>query len=110
MLDAVAALATGDVVIALRDATLDGVSIRQGEYVARVDGTAVASGASFHEVARRLFERLLAVPRDVLTLLSGEGAPPLDGLVEELAERHPELELDVHDGGQPHHPLLVSAE
>jgi hypothetical protein len=23
---------------------------------------------------------------------------------------HPELELDVHDGGQPHYPLLLAAE
>ena len=34
----------------------------------------------------------------------------LNGLLEELAGRYPELELDVHDGGQPHYPLLLSAE
>jgi hypothetical protein len=27
-----------------------------------------------------------------------------------LAEEHPELELDVHAGGQPHYPLLLLAE
>jgi hypothetical protein len=53
---------------------------------------------------------LLAEPRDVLTLLHGEGAPPLNGLLDELAAEHPELELDVHEGGQPHYPLLLSAE
>jgi hypothetical protein len=46
----------------------------------------------------------------VLTLLRGEGAPPLNGLIDGLAEQHPELELDVHEGGQPHYPLLLSAE
>ena len=46
----------------------------------------------------------------MLTLLRGEGAPPLNRLLDELAERHPELELDVHEGGQPHYPLLLSAE
>ena len=34
---------------------------------------------SFDEVARALLERLLAEPRDVLTLLRGEDAPPLNG-------------------------------
>jgi uncharacterized protein len=110
MLNAVAAVATGEIAIASREATVDGVSIREGEYLARLNGTAVAAGPGFHEVARRLLERLLADPRDVLTLLTGEGAPSLDGLLEELTERHPDLEFDVHDGGQPHHPLLVSAE
>jgi uncharacterized protein len=110
MVEAVAAVATGEVAIASRSVTVDGVSLREGEYLARLDGRAVAAGPSFHEVARGLLERLLAEPRDVLTLVTGEGAPPLDGLIEELAERHPDLELDVHEGGQPHHPLLVSAE
>jgi len=27
-----------------------------------------------------------------------------------VADRHPELELEVHAGGQPHYPLLLSAE
>jgi hypothetical protein len=110
MLDVVAAVATGEIAIASREATVDGVSIREGEYLARLNGTVVAAGRSFQGVARDLLERLLADPRDVLTLLTGEGAPRLDGLLEELAEQHPDLELDVHDGGQPHYPLLVSAE
>jgi DAK2 domain fusion protein YloV len=110
MLDAIAALTTGEIAIASRSVIVDGVSIREGEYLARLEGTAVAAGPSFHEVARVLLERLLAEPRDVLTLLTGKGAPQLDGLLEELTERHPDLELDTHDGGQPHYPLLVSAE
>ena len=83
---------------------------REGEFLALLDGEAVAAGAGFDEVARALIERLLAEPRDVLTLLRGEGAPSLNGLLDELAEQHPELELDVHEGGQPHYPLLLSAE
>ena len=45
-----------------------------------------------------------------LTLVTGRDAPPLNGLVGELAERHPGLEIDVQEGGQPHYPLLLSAE
>jgi hypothetical protein len=46
----------------------------------------------------------------VLTLLAGEAAPALDGLVEHVREAYPDVELDVHDGGQPHYPLLLAAE
>ena len=53
---------------------------------------------------------MLAEPRGVLTLLTGEDAPVLDGLLAELRSQHPELELDVHQGGQPHYPLLLAAE
>jgi hypothetical protein len=46
----------------------------------------------------------------VLTFLTGDEPPALDALLAELASSHPELELDVHDGGQPHYPLLLAAE
>jgi len=46
----------------------------------------------------------------VLTLLTGEDEPELEGLLRTLQERHPEVELDVQPGGQPHYPLLLSAE
>ena len=57
-----------------------------------------------------MLERLLAEPRGVLTLLTGADEPELDGVLAWLQEHHPELELDVHSGGQPHYPLLLSAE
>ncbi|HSB39485.1 MAG TPA: DAK2 domain-containing protein [Gaiellaceae bacterium] len=110
MQEALAGVATGEVTVASRDASSDGVAVRRGEYLGLLDGTAVASGPSFDDVARELLGRLLSEPRDVLTLLHGEGAPSLNGLVDELASEHPELELDVHEGGQPHYPLLLSAE
>jgi fatty acid kinase len=107
---ALAGLATGEIAIATRAASSNGVPVQEGEYLALLDGDAVASGAAFDEVARTLLERLLAEPRDVLTLLTGDGAPPLTALLDAVAAEHPELEVDVHEGGQPHYPLLLSAE
>jgi dihydroxyacetone kinase-like predicted kinase len=31
-------------------------------------------------------------------------------LLERVADDHPELEVEVHEGGQPHYPLLLGAE
>jgi fatty acid kinase len=53
---------------------------------------------------------MLAEPRGILTLLTGDGAPVLDGLLGEIAAAYPDLELEVHEGGQPHYPLLLAAE
>jgi DAK2 domain fusion protein YloV len=110
MREAVASVATGEVTIASRDAALDGIAAGEGEFLGLLGGKAVAAGSSFDEVARAVVEGLLAEPRELLTLLTGEGAPPLNGLLDDLAGRHPDLEIDVHEGGQPHHPLLLSAE
>jgi dihydroxyacetone kinase-like predicted kinase len=103
-------VATGEVTVASRDATIDGLSARKGEFLGLADERAVAAGPAFVEIAATVAHALLAEPRDVLTLVTGEDAPALDGLLDELAKQHPDVEIDVHHGGQPHYPLLLSAE
>jgi len=110
MSEAAQQVATGEVTVASRDASVDGIRVRAGNYLGLLDGKAVAADASLDEVTRLLLDRLLAARRDVLTVLTGEGAPPLNGVLDELARNHPDLELEVHEGGQPHYPLLLSVE
>jgi fatty acid kinase len=110
MREIVGSVATGEVTLASRDVELDGLAIRKGTWLGLADGTAVAGGNDFDEVATAVAERLLAEPRGVLTLLTGADEPSLDVLLARLRERHPELEVDVQPGGQPHYPLLLSAE
>ena len=110
MQGALSAVATGEVTTASRDAQLNGLSIRAGDYLGLADGSPVATGPDFDEVAAAVTERLLAEPRGVLTLLTGEEAPQLEALLARLGQQHPDLEVDVQQGGQPHYPLLLSAE
>jgi DAK2 domain fusion protein YloV len=110
MRDVIEAVATGEVTIASRDVELDGLAIRKGNYFGLVGDEPVAESESFDEVAGAVVDRLLAEPRDVLTLLRGEDAPELDALLGRLRAAHPDVEVDVQDGGQPHYPLLLSAE
>jgi fatty acid kinase len=105
-----ATVATGAVTVASRDVDLNGVAVRKGRWLGLADGEPIAGGETFEEVARAVIARLLAEPRGILTLLTGEEPPTLDSLLADLALEHPTLELDVHAGGQPHYPLLLSAE
>ena len=110
MRDALGSIATGEVTIASRDAQLNGVAVREGEFLGLVEEEAVAGGGDFDLVAAAVAERLLAEPRGVLTMLTGADEPELDALLALLSERYPALEVDVQPGGQPHYPLLLSAE
>jgi uncharacterized protein len=110
MTEAVDTVATGAITIASRDVVFDGVEVRKGDWLGLSNETPVAGGATFDEVARALVSRLLDEPREVLTLLTGEELPPLNGLLDEVHAAHPGLEVEVHEGGQPHYPLLLSAE
>jgi len=109
MAEAVAAVATGAVTIASRDVQLNGVSCRRASGSGSQRGEPVAGGETFDEVVRVVLERLLAEPRGLLTLLTGEDPPPLEHVLS--SARGPSIrsfELDVHQGGQPNYPLLLA--
>jgi dihydroxyacetone kinase-like predicted kinase len=110
MAEVLESLVTGEVTLASRDAELNGIAVREGGWLGLADGEAVAVGDAFDEVAEQVTEALLAEPRMLLTLLTGADAPELDGLLQRIRARHPDLELEVQAGGQPHYPLLLSAE
>ena len=107
---AVAGIGTGAVTVASRDVELNGLRIGRGDWLGLLEGEPVAGSSDFEAVARAVVERLLAEPRGLLTLLTGADEPPLERLLQRLAQEHPELELDVQAGGQPHYALLLAAE
>ncbi|SRR6266536_1111399 len=110
MEEALAMVTTGAVTIASKDAQLNGMSIHKGNFLGLAGGEPVAEGKDFDEVARAVFDRLLAEPCGFVTLLTGADPPDVKALVAALERDHPDIELEVHHGGQPHYPLLVSAE
>jgi dihydroxyacetone kinase-like predicted kinase len=109
MAEAAAGVRSGAIARASRTTAVDGIDVTEGSYFGLVDGTAVAAGDDLAAVARDVAERL-ADGAGILTLLVGEDGPDGDALAAELAEAHPELEIEVHDGGQPSYPLLLAAE
>ena len=110
MEETAAGVATGAVTVASRTVSVDGMQVERGAYLGLADGEPIAGGTSFDTVADSVVERLLGEPRDVLTFITGEQEPELGPLLARVADRHPELELEVHPGGQPHYPLLIAAE
>jgi hypothetical protein len=101
---------TGEVTIAVRAATIDGVEIREGEYLGLVDDKAVVSDVDLDVVVHEVIDRVLEGGGSFLTILTGEDAPAVDGYVAAVEARHPGLEVEIHEGGQPHYPLLVVAQ
>ena len=108
--EAAAGVRAGAVTRASRDATVGGLDVREGQFLGLLDGEPVTTGPVLQPVAREVVDRLLEEGADVLTVLVGRDAEGVDDLAAYVAEQHPELEVEVHDGGQPHYPLLFSAE
>ena len=110
MLEVLESVATGEVTVASRDAELDGVMIEKGAYLGLVGDTAVVADEDIQRVALEVALRVLAGERSWLGILTGENAPPVGDLLAAVQEGHPEVDVEVHEGGQPHYPLLMVAE
>jgi len=110
MREAIATVTTGEVTRASRDVQLNGLAITKGDWLGLAEGEPIAGGADFDAVTEAVVTRLLAEPRGLLTLLVGRDGAELDGLLQHLEQDHPDVEVDVQQGGQPHYNLLLSAE
>jgi DAK2 domain fusion protein YloV len=110
MHEAIGSVATAAVTIASRDVELNGLEIREGQYLGLLEDEPLFGGESFDQVAEAVIEALLSSPHDTMTVLTGADAPEIGDLVDEVATRHPEVEVDVQTGGQPHYHLLIAAE
>jgi DAK2 domain fusion protein YloV len=108
--EATAAVRSGGVTRASRSTALGGLAVEQGEFLGVVAGEAVACGPVLDVVAREVVERLVAGSADVLTVLVGADLVDVSKLQAEIAAAHPELEIEVQQGGQPHYPLLFAVE
>ena len=91
-------------------ATLDGLTIRKDAYLGLVDDVAVASGEELDAVTLEVVGRLVHEGTETLSLLVGAEAPPVEDLVERIRAAHQGVEVESHDGGQPHYDFLISAE
>jgi DAK2 domain fusion protein YloV len=110
MKEAAAAVRSGGVARASRSASIGPVEVEQGQFLGLVEGEPVTAGPELDPVAREVVERLLKADAEVLTILLGEEAGDTHALVDRIRAAHPELEVEVHEGCQPHYLLLFGAE
>jgi hypothetical protein len=103
---------TGEITRAVRDSLVDGVQVRAGEFIGLVDERVVVASPDIGVVVEEVSDRLLGEGREMFTVLLGddEHAPLAAAAIERLRQRYPGVEIDIHQGGQPFYPVLLSAE
>ena len=97
---------------AARDATVDGVAVREGEAIAMFEGRLVASAGTLEEALSASLPRAVDERSEIVTLYLGEDAgPDVDArVIEVITAAYPQLEIEVIDGGQPHYPYMLAIE
>jgi fatty acid kinase len=109
---AIGQIHTGEVTTAVRDAAIDGISVRAGQTIGLLDGDLVTAADDHNAVIEDLLGRMELGEREIVTIYYGEALSRADAeaLAEHIQQRFTEVEVEVQDGGQPLYDYIISAE
>ena len=113
MAKAAAAVVTGEVTSAVRDAKTDAGEVKVGDSIGLVRGDGVVAVApTTFECATALLKHIVTDERELLTIIVGSDAKAsvTDDIVAWMGEHFPDVACEVHRGGQPLYPYLFGVE
>lgn len=112
MTEAAEGVVAAEVTRALRASHCDVGPIVAGDWLGITDGVVEVVGDDLGTVVTGLVGRVLQDHHELVTLFVGAGADDhVTSTIERtLADVHPQLDVEVHHGGQPLYPYLIGIE
>ncbi len=103
---------SGQVTYAIRDTSIDGKEIKQGNIMGLDDKTIMSVGDEIQSTTMELIQKLVDEDSELISLYYGEETSEEDAeaLSAELMELYPDMDVEVHYGGQPIYYYLLSVE
>lgn len=108
----IALIKTGQVTYAIRDTEIDDKKIREGDYMGIGDASILAVGGDIKAVTMDMLEQMIDEDSALVSIYYGA-----DGNEEEaerfsnlITAKHPDLEVEINEGGQPIYYYIVSVE
>jgi len=112
MLEAAQQVQTLEITRAVRDTTLSGFQIKSGDVMGLLNDELVSVGRDYDKVTLDVLEKVEAGDCEVITLYFGQECNPAQAsaMADKIKALYPELEVEVHDGGQPYYYYIISLE
>ena len=106
------AVASVEVTTAVRGARIGGVEVMEGQCVGLLDGQLVTAEASPERALRSTLDLAGLNENAIVSIYYGAGRSASDAqqVATELESEFPGIQVDVIEGGQPHHQYLASVE
>jgi DAK2 domain fusion protein YloV len=103
---------TGEITQATRDVEIDGVKVKEGEYIALHNGKLVYASSDLKDTCLGLLSNAHADHFELITLFSGMDVPKTDVnlYADAIRKAYPDQEVEVQEGGQPHYFFILSIE
>ena len=112
MIHALDNVKVGQVTYAVRNTSLNGFSIKEGDIIGLDDKKILAKSQSLEETVIKLIGRMKEDFHQVITLYYGEDVKEeeAEALCEQIAEKYPDCDVDFHNGGQSVYYYILSFE
>lgn len=103
---------TLEITIATRSVKLDGLEVKEGNFIALIDDELKGAGEDRTALALEMLERMGAQDAEIITLYYGEAitANEAEVLAEKIRQAYPAQDVEVVNGGQPHYHFIISVE
>jgi uncharacterized protein len=112
MTEGIGMVKTGELTYAVRNTSIDGTEIREGDYMAIDDNGISSVGPEMNAVIDGMFDAMVDEDSEIITLYYGEEVSEEEAqhVAERVEERYPDCEVEVYNGGQPIYYYVVSVE
>lgn len=103
---------TGQVTYAVRDTVIDDKEIKQDDYMGIGDKGILSVGQDLEETVMEMFAELIDEDSAIVSIYYGEDMTEeaAQGIGAKVEEEYPDVEVEVHYGGQPIYYYVVSVE
>lgn len=112
MADSVNKVKSGSLTYAVRDTKIDGVEIKKDAFMGLIEDKIVSSQSDQLTTVTELLNEMLAEDSEILTVIIGQDAEQAvtDNMINWIEEQYPDVEVEVHEGGQPIYQYFFSVE
>ncbi|HDP6145387.1 TPA: fatty acid kinase catalytic subunit FakA [Staphylococcus aureus] len=112
MADSVNNVKSGSLTYAVRDTKIDGVEIKKDAFMGLIEDKIVSSKSDQLTTVTELLIEMLAEDSEILTVIIGQDAEQAvtDNMINWIEEQYPDVEVEVHEGGQPIYQYFFSVE
>ena len=112
MTEAIKEVKSGQVTYAVRDTQMNGVEIKQNDFIGILDKDIVISVPERFDSACALVDQMIDEDSEIVTIIYGEGVDEdeADELAEYIEEKYKDVEVTIFNGQQPVYSYIISVE
>ena len=112
MIEGIGNVKTGQVTYAVRDTHIDDKEIHQGDIMGIGDAGILSVGQDIAETTLEMLEQLVDDDSELISLYYGQDVTEeeADAFTQEIEKLYPDIDVDVHCGGQPIYYYVLAVE